>query len=197
MAKSQAKIRIDFDEATHTYRAFDKPQPSVTTILGLIGEYKFINKDILDRAARFGTAVHRATHLMDENRLDVGTLAVALVPYLEGWKKFLSETGFQILDCECKVASKKGYAGTLDRVGYLDNSLTVLDIKSGSTVPKTTSLQLAAYGKAFEEMTGKRVKKRLCVKLKPLDYSITEYTDDRDFLIFLNFLNVYKWNRNG
>ena len=184
---------IAFDSIKHEYRVFGEVQPSVTQILGLANSYEFVDKQLLEKACHFGTAVHRATELYDQKLLNISTLDVALIPYLEGWKKFLNDTKFKILDCEFKVASKRGYAGTLDRIGYLNDELTVLDIKTGSVIPKTTALQLAAYRGAYQEMTGKPIAKRICVKLKPMDYSITIYDNDYDFQIFLNFLTVHQW----
>jgi hypothetical protein len=189
--------QIDFDPDSHSYKAFGKTQPSVTTILGLANSFEFVDKGLLDRAAKFGTAVHKATQLYDEHNLNIDTLDVALVSYLEGWKKFLSETGFEILECEYKIASKAGYAGTLDRIGYFGEDLTILDIKTGVTAPKTTKLQLSAYAQAFQQMTGRRIKKRLCVILKPYAYKITQYTDESDYLNFLQFLSVHRWINNG
>ena len=56
---------------------------------------------------------------------------------------------------ETVVYSKKyRVAGRLDRVGYLQDDLSVVDIKSGSSIAFTTCLQTAAYQNLFNEHAG-------------------------------------------
>jgi hypothetical protein len=188
-------MKIDFDPIEHKYKIDGKPTPSVTQILGLANLYEFIDKQLLDKAGRFGTAVHKATELFDQDRLNMETLDVALIPYLEGWKMFLTESKFSILQSENIVGSSFGYAGAYDRVGYLNDQLTMLEIKTTAAVPRTTRLQLAAYKHAYEEMTGLIIKQRLCVRIKPLGYSMDIFQGQQeDFWMFCKFLDVYKWS---
>ena len=177
----------------HIYTVDGKTLPSVTQILAIADPYKYVNKILLEKAAKFGVAVHRMIELFNRNRLNMDSLNVALVPYLEAWKKFIDETGFQIIESEVMVSSSWGYAGTLDCVGYLHNRLVELDIKATATVLKLTALQLAAYQKAFEETFEKTIEQRISIQLKPCDYGLTSYANKNDFLIFINFLNVYRW----
>ena len=177
----------------HIYTVDGKILPSVTQILAVAGPYKYVNKILLEKAAKFGVAVHRMIELFNRNRLNMDSLNVALVPYLEAWKKFIDETGFQIIESEVMVSSSWGYAGTLDCVGYLHNRLVELDIKATATVLKLTALQLAAYQKAFEETFEKTIEQRISIQLKPCDYVLTSYANKNDFLTFINFLNVYRW----
>lgn len=191
-------LDIQFDPQNHRYYVDNKLTPSVTQILGLANLYEFIDKRLLEKAGRFGTAVHKATELFDEGTLDFESLDVALIPYLEGWKKFLTDTKFELLESESIVASKLGFAGTYDRVGYFNKKLTLLDIKTTAIVPKTTCLQLSAYTQAFQEMTGKHIEQRICVRLKPMGYTIDQFHDQLyDFLIFKKFLDVYLWSHDG
>ena len=189
-------MQIDFDSENHQYKVDGQQRPSVTQVLSIANSYKWVNKNILDKAGKFGTAVHKATELYDHNNLNMESLAVVLIPYLEGWKQFLADTSFRIIEIECQVASKLGYAGTFDRLGYLDNKLTLVDIKTSTVVPKTTALQLAAYAHAYEEIYKKRIQQRISVQLKPCNYMITNYSNPTDFLTFMNFLTVYKWVNN-
>ncbi len=187
---------ITFDAKTHTYKLDGVVVPSVTQILGLANLYEFIDKKLLKRAADFGTAVHKATELYDEGRLNESNLDVALVPYLNGWKKFLNDTKFHVDLAEKLVYSHHGYAGTFDRMGVLDSKNTLLDIKTSTVVPKTTALQLAAYQGAWEEMGGNPVDQLMCVQLKPDSYSIKVYNNPKDYFTFLTFLSVYKWSQS-
>jgi hypothetical protein len=187
-------MKIDFNAEKHEYKINGKDVPSVTQVLSLAGEFKNINKEILSKAARFGTAVHKATELYDLGTLNLEKLDPALMPYLEAWKKFLVETNFKVRDIEYMVGTSQGYAGTIDRIGYFNDELTILDIKSGSTLPRTTPLQLSAYAAAYNETHNDWIKQRISVHLKPLKYSIKRYSNIADFTMFLNFLSVYKWS---
>ena len=190
-------MNLAFDEATHIYSLDGKVVPSVTQILNIANDFGFVNKDVLDRASKFGTAVHKATELYDACDLNEATLDIALLPYLDAWKMFLSNTNFRVISSEARVYSKHGYAGTFDRLGYLDGRLTLLDIKTSTTVARSTSLQLAAYEQAYKEMHDMQIEQLISVQLKPCAYTIRHHDDRTDFLTFLNFLNVYKWSHKN
>ena len=190
-------MKLKFDEDTHTYTLDDKVIPSVTQILSIVNDFSHVSTDLLYRASKFGTAVHKATELYDDNELNEETLDLALVSHLDGWKKFLSDTKFEVLESETRVYSEQGYAGTFDRLGKLANKLTLLDIKTSTTVARSTSLQLAAYKQAYEEMTGEHIEQLISVQLKPGNYSIKIYDDPTDFLTFRNFLSVYQWSHQN
>jgi len=190
-------MNLAFDEATHTYSLDGKVVPSVTQILNIANDFGFVNKDVLDRASKFGTAVHKMTELYDACDLNEATLDIALLPYLDAWKMFLSNTNFRVISSEARVYSKHGYAGTFDRLGYLDGRLTLLDIKTSTTVARSTSLQLAAYEQAYKEMHDMQIEQLISVQLKPCAYTIRHHDDRTDFLTFLNFLNVYKWSHKN
>ena len=190
-------MQIEFNAEQHQYTVDGKLFPSVTQVLKIANEFDQIDKQTLTKAAKFGTAVHKMTELYDLGILDMDTVAVVLIPYLEGWKKFLSDTNFKPVEIECRIASKLGYAGTFDRLGYLDNKLTLVDIKTGSIVQRSTALQLAAYKHAYEELYKKTIQQRIAIQLKPCSYVIKPYSNPTDFLTFMNFLTVYKWVNYG
>lgn len=187
---------ITFDEPTHTYRKDGVIVPSVTQILSVADLYVHIDKALLARASKFGTAVHKATELHDKGTLNLLSLSVALAPYLDGWKKFKKDTDFKILESESVVYSKMGYAGTLDRIGTMGGKLTLLDIKTTTTIPKTIALQLGAYRHAWQEMHGKTIEQVISVQLKPCNYFIRDYDDPTAILTFRSFIEIYKWRHN-
>jgi len=190
-------MNLDFDEATHTYRRDGIVIPSVTQILSIANDFSYVNKDVLERASKFGTAVHKTTELYDANELNVTTLDDALVPYLDAWKQFLSDTKFRVLESEVRVYSKHGYAGTFDRVGDLANKKTLIDIKTSTTVARSTGLQLAAYKQALTEDNDIKIDQLISVQLKPNSYSIKIFDNPTDFLTFRNFLAVYQWSNKN
>jgi len=93
---------IHFEESTHTYR-LGGPNgvvvPSVTQIMKAAG---IIDDSFYNDTGRFrGSAVHRATQLLDESdlspdegSLDWESLDPELLPYVQAYGKFKLESGF-------------------------------------------------------------------------------------------------------
>jgi len=185
---------ILFKEDTHQYFVDGKEYPSVTTILHSLNDFSYVNQDLLDRAAKFGTAVHKATELYDNNELDFDTLDPVLMPYIEAWDNFLHEYKPEILSVEQRIASMYGYAGTLDRYVSIKGKRVVIDIKSGTVVPKYTGLQLSAYGQAITEGGG-IVDERYVVHLQPYNYKVVSFNNKTDFITFKSALNLYRWGK--
>lgn len=187
---------IEFIEDTHQYFVDGKELPSVTTILHSLNDFSFVDKDLLERAAKFGNAVHKATELYDQNSLDFDQLDPNLLPYVEAWDMFLHDYKPEILSCEQRVASMYGYAGTLDRYVAIDGQRIIIDIKSGTVVPKYTGLQLSAYSQAVVEGGGK-VDKRYVIHLQPCNYKVVPFNGRNDFTIFKSALNLFRWSQHN
>jgi hypothetical protein len=67
-------------------------------------------------------------------------------------------TQLEIVDCEVAVISEAHrYGGTLDFIGRLDGKLVLGDFKTSNGVWPEYLCQLAAYAKAFEECTDKKI----------------------------------------
>src|SRR3990167_1926047 len=149
--------KLTFDPEGHKYSLNGKPVPSVTQILHGAGlmDFSNIHPERLERSRKFGEAVHRACELYDLNNLNVNTLSLPLIPYLETWKKFREDYGMDgIGTIEEKICSERWqYAGTLDRIYPVHCKLTLIDIKSTTTLDPTVALQTAGYKIAWEEMT--------------------------------------------
>lgn len=144
-------MSLIFDHATHTYRWNGVIVPSVTQALkaGGVIDYSMIPQDVLQRAAIRGTAVHKACELWDFDKLDESTLDAEVGAYLEGYKAFLRDTGFQPARIEQRIFHPQYiYAGTLDRTGTLNGQLIVLDFKTGIMLDGHRA-QLAAYTMAL------------------------------------------------
>ena len=193
---------------THEYLKDGIPVPGVSQILreaGLV-DLSHVPEDTLKRAQRFGSAGHRATELFDLKNLKEETLDPALSPYVEGWKKFLRETGFIVEAVEEPVFSNKyWYAGRLDRRGLLYGVRTVVDIKFTASMEPVTAIQLAAYQEAYNE--GKRpqdkIKNRAIVQLKANgSYALPskDFFQKSDFSVFFAALTLRNWrlkNKRG
>ena len=187
---------LRFEKETHTYKVNNILIPSVTQIIQSAGLVSFntVNPDILERAKKFGTACHLACELNDREQLDMKSLDENLKPYLISWQKFKKDMGItEFTEIEKQVYSKRfGYAGCLDRLwGDM-----LIEIKTSTTIPKTTGLQLAGYQQAYTEMAKTRIKKRLCVQLLGSGtYRIEEYKEKSDFRVFTSCLNILNWKK--
>lgn len=175
--------------------------PRVTEILkgaGLI-DLSCIREDVLERAAKFGTAVHLACELHDKNTLDIDKLDPALFPYLEGWRKFKKDYDTSFNGIEQVVYSDRWkFRGTLDRIGMINHKLTLIDIKSSTSIFPSTAIQLAAYQLAWQEMAQEKIKQRWCVQLTPDGYTVAEYKNhDRDKSVFVAALTIYNWKKEN
>lgn len=180
---------LEFDAETHTYRYGGRVVPGVTSVLEPLQYLDGVPWAVLEAAREFGTNVHLACHLWNQNELDLRALDPALLPYLRGWTRFLEESGFIVTASEQRVYNKIGYAGTADAFGTWQGTTWVLDIKSG-VVPDTVGPQLAAYQQAALD----RPRRRLCVQLVgDGEYRLHEQKDLGDFQMFLSALNVYKF----
>jgi len=212
-------VTLVFDPEAHAYFVDGVRIPSVTQIIQrqfLIErteeviilpfspkEYMLkIGREDWDLACNFGTAVHTATEYDDHGILNEASLDTPLVPYLEAWRKFKSDTRCEILSIEEQGFSEKYKFGfTLDRIvriRKLPNPRTcvaVLDIKSGDHAHLSARIQTAGYQAAYNEVRkAGRAVQRLSVNLfKDGNYRVHWWDDPTDWPAFLGCLTLYNW----
>ena len=137
-----------FDEG-HKYTLDGEELPSVSQLTRFISReiYGEVGQFNLDRAAERGTAVHKATELLDK----YGTAEIDedISPYLKAYIAFRKEHKCDWQKIEYATHHPDNlYAGTLDRVGMVDGKLVVLEIKTSSTIQKPLyTAQLNLYRK--------------------------------------------------
>lgn len=193
--RSASGLTVEFDADTHTYRVNGEVWPSVTQVLGQLQDFSMVDPDVLARAAAFGTNVHDACHLDNMGMLDDAALDPSLRPYVDAWRQFIKDSGAVVISSEHRIAHPKlRYAGTLDTVAVIRRRTTLLDIKSGSTVPRIVGPQTSAYAAAYD---GPRIKDRLCVHLDGGTYKSIPLRDPRDLSIFQSALNLHYWRQNN
>ena len=136
---------MNFDKNTHTYYTDDKIIiPSCTEILKSFGVIKFYGNENPEKM-QLGKYIHRAIELYTIGRLKEETLDEKLKPYLDSYKKFISDTGFKYRYSEKALHSEEyWYACTVDLMGYLDKNPVCIDIKTGSSISDWVALQTAA-----------------------------------------------------
>lgn len=139
-----------FTALGHTYTIGAQIVPSVTQTMALAGlnPYERVPRRNLERAAAIGTAVHRATHFLDEGDLDLESLDPAIVGYVLAWQRFKVAEDFVPIEIERRGVSvgengELAFGYCLDRIGVLAGEETLLDIK---TPKKVSAFMLLCYG---------------------------------------------------
>lgn len=192
---------LTFDEVTHRYVLDGAELPSVTQILranSLGGDFGHVRAEALEHARQRGTAVHAATHYLDEGDLDESTVDAEVKPYVEAWQAFKAERKVEILALEQRVACPvHRFAGTIDRVARVPGirGHIILDIKTGAV--GGANYQTAAYAILAQHLkplvTSSFLLDRWAVQLHPertVPYTIHQYRDRRDRDVFLAALTL-------
>lgn len=186
---------LRFEPEQHRYFLGNREYPSVTRVLSMLDRFEGVPINVLEAAREFGSHVHLACELDNKGILDEERLDPVLLPYLQGWRRFRSESGFTVLGSELRVVHAQfGYAGTLDILGLIDEALSVLDIKSGA-LPRTVGFQTAAYAEAYAHQHGQRPKRRYCLQLNPefpCGYKLHRLSKSTDNSMFFSCLNVWR-----
>lgn len=165
----------------------------LTDVLG--NKFDAVNPIVLDRASRFGQAVHKTLTLHDQDNL--GEYDAALEPYLSAWVDFrkMYNPEFSLIE-ERLTDSVLGFTGQPDRIAVMQGKTWVIDLKTGQKSPEQ-ALQTAAYAYLYEVNNKKLYSmRRMCVFLNGKGFTVVEYSDPSDRAIFLNMLSIAKWKRN-
>lgn len=156
---------LTFDAAAHVYRFMGSVVPGVTQVLQPLVDFSSVPAHVLEAKRDLGTRVHEACHYFDEDDLDEESVQADVEPYLEGWKRFIRESGARVLFAEQRVFEPMlMYAGTLDAVVELDGVRWLIDRKTSIATPMSTGPQTAAYQRALGDLT---VTRRAAVRLRP------------------------------
>jgi hypothetical protein len=187
MSLSNGALVLDKD---HKYWKNDLRIPGISEVLksaGLIDDRWFT-----EHSREKGSGAHAACHFFDEDDLVESSLDPVIIPHVEAWKKFRSETGFKPTIIEKKLYSAVfNFAGTPDRAGILNGDEVGVEIKTGA-ISFVTGLQLAAQEILLAEVEGFRVKKRFAVQTKNNGtYKLTQFSDVMDRGYFLSALNMW------
>lgn len=141
---------------------------SVTTILAIkhnpwLWHWKMkLGKEESDRigneAAEKGTRVHRRLEQILQGR-EFKTTPKELKPYINAFTNWADEMNFSHYTPEQFVFSTRyGYAGTADLVCKIKKEWWLIDFKTSKAIYDEYGLQVRAYGYAYEEMTGVKVR---------------------------------------
>jgi len=196
------KSGLQFDEARHAYTLDGVAVPGVTTALKVCSaaDYAGVDPEVMARAAARGTAVHRMIELDATGRLDETSVDDQLLPYLEKWRQFVTQSRFVPILAEHRVASRRyGYGGTLDLFGFLNDKLALIDAKSVVRVMPTTGPQTAAYELALREWDPhilpphSKVARYALQLPRDARWQLVPFTSPRDTRTFLAALEIHNF----
>lgn len=125
----------------------------------VIEEARHHPTQVRDNAADFGTRAHMAIDEM----VKTGNLYYTDDDHKKGWRDPLDRTldAFQAWQASANVQVElaehmvysltHGYAGSMDALGWRDQTVIALDWKTSSGTYPEMAMQVAAYAKAYEE----------------------------------------------
>jgi hypothetical protein len=151
-----------------------------------------------DRKTKAATDIGSALHKAIESQMPpLTSRTLAMYTVFFNWA---AEQKLSLKQTELRVKSHYyKYQGTFDAIGYLGKSKTlfIFDWKTSSAIYPEMGLQLTAYARAYEEMTGTKINTGIIVHIskdKPkhkLTVKRFKLTDGR-FEEFIAMLNSYR-----
>jgi len=195
-----SSVMLDFEESTHKFEHKGLVIPSVTQLLkeaGITPDYSLFSNT---KALRIGNAVHMATSLSDEERLDTQSISTPIVPYMTAWSAYRdAHKPIKIMANESSfVREDFSLVGTPDRIVLQEitgvEHYVVEEIKTGEAAPWHFA-QLAGYMALVGVPTGRIVYLRSDGSFKPnhLDWGADKCT--KAFRGFLGAHQVWKFKR--
>lgn len=200
MTTATLDLPLVFDAFLHRYTVGERELPSVTSILREAKLSDFSAPHFTEAVRMRGQLVHAAIALDNEGDLDFDTLDPVLVPYIEGWRRYLSESGAVVEHFEKAVCDlSAGYAGTLDAVVLEPNSRpgptrrTVLDIKPA--LYPSVGPQVSAYLRCARGLYDGPVLFQRAALVLPGNgsYRREPLTDPTDEPTFLAACRIFHW----
>lgn len=183
--------RLLFYDADHRYELDGEVLPSVSEIIRFIKRetYDDVRQRMLDIASDRGTRAHKATQAIDlygEVECDDD-----VVCYVTAYVQFLKDYAprWQLIEKPLYNA-ELGFAGTIDRAGFIGDKRYIIDFKAQEQIKKPlVSAQLNGYGKlytAFDELACLQLMKNGAYRF----HSIPR--DDSTFMACLTLHNAMK-----
>lgn len=125
--------------------------PRVTEILAATGlgpDFSRVPADVLEAARDRGIEVHAAIEALVYGYLDEESVSTVAAPYLDAYRKFVAESGYEAKYAEIEVTHPAWrYQGHPDSVGFLVGRRVLIDFKSGGA--EGVEYQLAGYRAAW------------------------------------------------
>lgn len=149
MIQLNEQTKVCFHEAEHTYTMGAIELSGVTTMLKIMlfqDKYKDVPEEILQRAAAYGSTVHKQI----EMAINEGVITDSAE--LNNARRLLLDAGITPIRGEYLVSDEKAVASSIDIVGVNANGVVLIDTKttSGGLDKDYLSWQLSVYAYLFE-----------------------------------------------
>jgi len=193
-------VNIVYTEEPHGYIVDGKPMDALSDMMKAMGicGYDNVPEHIMEKAARLGHAVHKATHLIDIDEL--GSYDPAIQPYLDAYDKFKAVYSPTFLDYEVSVASKAlELATTLDRVAIINGVVSDVEIKTTSALMKK-SIRIQTAGHKFiynvDKKPKDKIKRKYILWLRNTGkHELIPMTNPSDDSLFISLANSYNFKK--
>lgn len=196
--------RLAFDEASHEYSLGDLRLTSVTQILALTGLAQFNAPWFSEATKARGTYLHEAIALDVEGDLDDDTLDEQLRGGVDGWRKFMADTGARIefaeqmlCDPDLRIAGRLDYIVTMPDPRQPGRTVRVLlDVKRA--LYPCAAIQLAAYVDLATALYDHPVYFRRAALVLPGDgsYVLHHFTDHLDRATWQAAVRILHWRQD-
>lgn len=194
---------LTFRASDHTYHVDGRQVVNVTRVLEPFYDLSMVPADTLERARQEGVDIHRMAELHVKDDLDESTLPEWLLPRLAALKKFIAETGFEVLGSEQAMYHPTyRFAGTADLFGTMRvpagraerRVVACVDLKRSFLAGKVIGLQLAGYQLLWEYASTAKVERRIALRLDANgEYRCEVFSSPDDRTVFLAALTVHRW----
>lgn len=151
-------------------------------------------RGLKSEAGSRGTALHHAI----ERFFVCGELPEVDSPErfgVDAISAYAERESLKILAVERRLYSRRHrYSGTCDCIAEVDGKLALLDWKTSKGIYPEFRLQTAAYVKAYEEETGKRIEERIILRVGAVvePHRYARITLRKDFAAFLGAKSLFE-----
>ena len=149
---------------------------------------RFMTEEGRDR----GSAIHHLTYLLDLGQCRIEDITGEFRPWCNGYEQFRIDHNFPTWELreECVYNPELGFATTLDCAGMFQGRPTILNIKTGSSMP---SYEVVRAGEVLAYYGYRAPVARLTLYItKRGSYKLEEHRNPRDFDEFLNDLSEWR-----
>lgn len=159
--------KLLFFDTEHEYTLDGEKLPSVSEVCRFISRelYGDIGQFQLDNAAERGSAVHKATEILD--KYGKAEISEEIEPYLKAYLLFRKEHKVEWQYIEyATYHPDKLYAGTIDRLGLVDGETWLVDIKSTANITPAHRTLYTAQLNLYRRMLSIKPAKLAVLQLK-------------------------------
>lgn len=192
---------FEFRASDHSYWVDGRRVPGVTSVLSPLYDWLGIPADVLEAKSQLGVDVHAACEYEDQGGVDEDSVDDAVRPYLLAYRRFMRENDVEWVGIEERLYHPaRGYAGTLDRRGRINNfPLAIVDLKTVVTPSPAIGVQVGAYADlvtANDPAWRYPAIDRFALQLRhDATYRLIPYTAPDDLACFYSLLSLHTWKR--